>query len=162
VTEPEGATWRERSMSRVFDAPRDVVWRAWTEPEQVALWWGPQGMTVPLETVEMDLREGGVFRLTMVADGSGTEFPSEMRFREVVEPGRLVFAWDAQRNLGSGKVTVTFKDLGERTEVTPDFAGFTTDELFAGSEVGWEGQLEKLATYLAERTNNRQEGKWER
>jgi uncharacterized protein YndB with AHSA1/START domain len=158
VTEPEGATWRERSMSRVFDAPRDVVWRAWTEPEQVALWWGPRGMTVPLESIEMDVREGGVFRLTMVADGSGAEFASDMRFREVVEPERLVFAWDAQRNLGSGSVTVTFKDLGERTEVTADFAGFATDELFAGSKLGWEGQLEKLATYLAERTNNRQEG----
>jgi uncharacterized protein YndB with AHSA1/START domain len=150
VTEPEGATWRERTMSRVFDAPRDVVWRAWTESEQIALWWGPRGMTVPLESIEMDVREGGVFRLTMVADGTGAEFPSDMYFREVVEPERLVFAWEAQRGIGSGSVTVTFKEVGEdRTEVTTDFAGFATDEIFAGSKVGWEGQLDKLGALVA-------------
>ena len=150
MNEPEGATWRERTMSRVFNAPREVVWRAWTEPEQIVLWWGPRGMTVPLESIDMDVREGGVFRLTMVADGSDAEFPSDMRFREVVEPERLVFAWEAQRGIGSGSVTVTFSDLGDgRTEVTTYFAGFATDEIFAGSKVGWEGQLDKLAALVA-------------
>jgi uncharacterized protein YndB with AHSA1/START domain len=150
VSEPEGATWRERTMSRVFNAPREVVWRAWTEPEQIVLWWGPRGMTVPLESIDMDVREGGVFRLTMVADGSDAEFPSDMRFREVVEPERLVFAWEAQRGIGSGSVRVTFSDLGDgRTEVTTYFAGFATDEIFAGSKVGWEGQLDKLAALVA-------------
>ena len=150
MNEPEGATWRERTMSRVFNAPREVVWRAWTEPEQIVLWWGPRGMTVPLESIDMDVREGGVFRLTMVADGSDAEFPSDMRFREVVEPERLVFAWEAQRGIGSGSVTVTFSDLGDgRTEVTTYFAGFATDEIFAGSNVGWEGQLDKLAALVA-------------
>jgi uncharacterized protein YndB with AHSA1/START domain len=150
VNEPEGATWRERTMSRVFDAPRDVVWRAWTDPEQLAQWWGPKGMHVPIETVDMDVREGGVFRLTMVADGSGAEFPSDMHFREVVEPERLVFAWETQRGIGSGSVTVTLSDLGDdRTEVTTYFAGFATDEVFAGSKVGWEGQLDKLAALVA-------------
>jgi uncharacterized protein YndB with AHSA1/START domain len=149
VNEPEGATWRERTMSRVFNAPREVVWRAWTEPEQIALWWGPRGMTVPLETIDMDVREGGVFRLTMAA-GSGAQFPSDMRFREVVEPERLVFAWEAQRGIGSGSVAVTFSDLGDgRTEVTTYFAGFATDAIFAGSKVGWEGQLDKLAALVA-------------
>jgi uncharacterized protein YndB with AHSA1/START domain len=106
-------------------------------------------MTVPLETVEMNLRPGGAFRLVMVADGSGAEFPSDMRFREVVEPERLVFEWDSQRGIGSGSVTVTFTDLGDGTEVSTYFAGFATDEMFAGSKVGWEGQLDKLAALLA-------------
>ena len=150
MNEPVGATWRERTMSRVFDAPRDVVWRAWTDPEQLVQWWGPKGMHVPIETVEMDVREGGVFRLTMVADGSGAEFPSDMHFRDAVEPERLVFAWEAQRGIGSGSVTVTFSDLGDdRTEVTTYFAGFATDEIFAGSKIGWEGQLDKLAALVA-------------
>jgi uncharacterized protein YndB with AHSA1/START domain len=150
VNEPERATWRERTMSRVFDAPRGVVWRAWTDPRQLAQWWGPKGMHVPIETIDMDVREGGVFRLTMVADGSGAEFPSDMRFREVAEPERLVFAWEAQRGIGSGSVAVTFTDLGDdRTEVTTYFAGFATDEIFAGSKVGWEGQLDKLAALVA-------------
>jgi uncharacterized protein YndB with AHSA1/START domain len=149
VTEPEGAIWRERTIARTFDAPRELVWRAWTEPEQLALWWGPRGMTVPLETIEMELRPGGVFRLVMVADGSGAEFPSDMRFRDVVEPERLVFEWDAQRGIGSGSVTVTFTDLGDQTEVSTYFAGFATDEIFAGSKIGWEGQLDKLAAHLS-------------
>ena len=141
-------------MSRTFDAPRDVVWRAWTQPEQLAQWWGPRGMTVPLESIEMDLRPGGAFRLVMVADGSGAEFPSEMRFREVLEPERIVFAWEAQRGIGSGSVTVTFTDLGDQTEVTTYFAGFATDEIFAGSKIGWEGQLDKLAVKLTEQDDN--------
>jgi uncharacterized protein YndB with AHSA1/START domain len=149
VTEPEGAIWRERTMSRTFEAPREAVWRAWTEPEQLARWWGPRGMTVPLESVEIDLRRGGAFRMVMIADASGAEFPSEMRFREVAEPERLVFEWDAQRGIGSGSVTVTFTDLGDRTEVTTYFAGFATHEIFAGSKVGWETQLDKLAVLLA-------------
>jgi uncharacterized protein YndB with AHSA1/START domain len=148
VTEPDGAIWRERTMSRTFDAPRDVVWRAWTEPKQLAEWWGPRGMTTPLESLEVDLRPGGAFRLVMVADASGAEFPSDMRFREVVEPERIVFEWDAQRGLGSGSVTVTFTDLGHRTEVTTYFAGFATDEIFAGSKLGWETQLDKLSALV--------------
>ena len=107
-------------------------------------------MHVPIETIDMDVRDGGVFRLTMVADGSGAEFPSDMHFREAVEPERLVFAWEAQRGIGSGSVTVTFSDLGDdRTEVTTYFAGFATDEIFAGSKIGWEGQLDKLAALVA-------------
>jgi uncharacterized protein YndB with AHSA1/START domain len=148
IAEPEGAIWRERTMSRTFDAPREVVWRAWTEPEQLAQWWGPRGMSVPLESVEMDLRPGGAFRMVMVADASGAEFPSAMRFREVVAPERIVFEWDAQRGIGSGSVTVTFTDLGDRTEVTTYFAGFATDEIFAGSKIGWEGSFDKLAAML--------------
>jgi uncharacterized protein YndB with AHSA1/START domain len=148
LSEPDGAIWRERTMSRTFEAPRDVVWRAWTEPAELAQWWGPRGMTVPLETVEINLRPGGAFRLVMVADGSGAEFPSDMQFREVVEPERLVFGWEAQRGLGSGTVTVTFTDLGDRTDVTTYFAGFATDEIFAGSKIGWEGQLDKLSALL--------------
>ena len=137
------------TITRVFDAPRERVWAAWTDPAQIAVWWGRRGWSTPAESVTLDVRPGGVFRLVMVADGSGAEFPSDMHFRDVVEPELLVFAWESQRGIGSGSVTVTFTDLGDRTEVTTYFAGFATDEMFAGSKIGWEGQLDKLAALLA-------------
>lgn len=153
MTEPPGAIFRERTTSRVFDAPRDAVWRAWTEPDQLAVWWGPKGMSVPPSSVELNLQPGGVFRLTMVADATGAEFPSEMRYREVAPPERLVYEWDAQRGIGSGVVTVTFNDLGDRTEVITHFAGFATDEIFTGSERAWQTSLDKLDGQLASSGN---------
>jgi len=141
-------TFREFTLTRVFDAPRELVWRAWTEPEQLARWWGPKGLSTPLATIEMDVRSGGVFRLTMVSDADGTKFPANMAFRDVVEFERLVFGWGEQRGLGSGEVTVTFTDLGGRTEVTTHFAGYATDALFAGARAGWGEQLDKLAGHV--------------
>jgi uncharacterized protein YndB with AHSA1/START domain len=141
---------RSRTTRRVFDAPRELVWMAWTEPEQLARWWGPRGLTTPLETIEVDLRPGGVFRLTMVSDATGTEFPSDMAFTQVSEPERLVFAWEAQRGLGAGQVEVTFKDLGDKTEVTAHYMGLATDDIFEASGVGWNQQLERLAELLAQ------------
>jgi uncharacterized protein YndB with AHSA1/START domain len=154
VTEPPGAIFRERTTSRVFDAPRDALWRAWTDPEELAAWWGPKGLSVPVSSVDLDVRPGGAFRLTMVVDATGVEFPTEMRYREVDPPERLVYEWDAQRGLGSGTVTVTFEDLGERTEVTTHFAGFATDEIFTGSEIGWETSLDKLEALLRQHGGN--------
>jgi uncharacterized protein YndB with AHSA1/START domain len=148
VTEPPGAVFRERTTSRVFDAPREAVWRAWTEPDELAEWWGPKGMSVPIETVELDVRAGGVFRLTMVADTTGAEFPAEMRYREVVPSERLVYEWEAQRGIGSGVVTVTFNERGEQTEVVTHFAGFATDAIFTGSQRAWETSLDKLVGLL--------------
>lgn len=109
-------TRREYTTTRMLDAPRELVWQAWTEPEQLARWWGPKGLSTPIETIELDLRPGGAFRLTMVSDTTGAEFPTDMHFREVVEPERIVFAWEAQRGIGAGAVTITFRDLGDRTE----------------------------------------------
>ena len=143
---------REFSSIRVLDAPRNVVWRAWTEPEQLAQWWGPKGISTPLETIELDLRPGGVFRLTMVADATGAEFPTDMEFREVVEPERIVFGWEAQRGLGAGEVTITFTDLGDRTKMTTHFVGWQTDEIERASKEGWRTQLEKLDQYVAATT----------
>jgi uncharacterized protein YndB with AHSA1/START domain len=142
-------TRREYTETRVLDAPRELVWKAWTEPEQLAQWWGPKGMSTPIETIELDLRSGGAFRLTMVSDASGAEFPTEMEFREVVEPGRLVFGWEAQRGIGAGEVTVTFTDLGGRTEMTTHFVGYQTDEIERASRALWQTQLDKLRAHLA-------------
>jgi uncharacterized protein YndB with AHSA1/START domain len=149
VTDGE-MTYREATLVRVFDAPREVVWRAWTDPSELAAWWGPQGTTTPRESIDMDVRPGGVFRLTMVS-ANGREFVSEMVYHEVVPPERLVFGWEAQRGLGAGVVTVTFADLDGRTELTNHFAGYATDRIFAGAQVGTNQQLDKLEQYLQDR-----------
>jgi uncharacterized protein YndB with AHSA1/START domain/DNA-binding transcriptional ArsR family regulator len=96
VPEPSGTpatTRREFTITRVFDAPRRLVWTAWTEPEHIAPWWAPHGLTTPLSTVSMDVRPGGRFRATMIADADGTRYPVDLVYREVVAPERLVLAW---------------------------------------------------------------------
>jgi uncharacterized protein YndB with AHSA1/START domain len=112
------------SITRVFDAPREEVWRAWTEPERLATWWGKRGWSTPVSSITMDVRPGGVFRLNSINDEDGRELPMEGVYREVVEPERLVF-----ERRGSTS-TVTFTDLGDgRTEMrfeatmTPEAAG---------------------------------------
>src|SRR2546421_3975295 len=78
-------------LTRVFDAPRERVWREWTEPEAFADWFGAPSGEVPLESVSMDVRAGGAFRLTMYAGPARQEIQWRGEYLEVVEPERLVF-----------------------------------------------------------------------
>jgi uncharacterized protein YndB with AHSA1/START domain len=138
--------FRELDIVRVFDAPREVVWRAWTDPDQLAAWWGPAGMHSPRELIEMDVRPGGVFRVVMVQSATGAEFPSDMRFTKVDEPSLLEFEWDGQRGIGGGKSTITLRDLGDgRTEMTNHYAGYLTDEIQSFMVQGSNEQFDKLA-----------------
>jgi uncharacterized protein YndB with AHSA1/START domain len=99
---------RRISITRVFNAPREEVWRAWTEPQQIAQWWGKRGWSTPVSSVELDVRPGGVFRLNSINDEDGREMPMDAVYTEVVEPERLAF----------GTSSVTFVDLGDgRTEM---------------------------------------------
>ena len=132
---------REFTITRVFDAPRELVWKAWTDPDQVARWFGPAGISTPRSTITMDVRPGGTFELTMVGDADGTEYPSGGTFLEVDEPERLVWR-DRDIDL---LVTVTFVDLRGRTEMTCHVAGRT-----GGAEAydGWSTMFDKLADVL--------------
>ncbi len=118
------------------------MWRAWTDPEHVASWFGPRGLTTPVATITMDVRPGGAFELTMVSDDDGTEYPAGGEFTEVVEPERL--SW-RDRDVGL-VVTVTFTDLGDRTEMTCHVAGET-----GGRDAydGWSTMFDKLTEFLA-------------
>jgi len=133
---------REFTITRVFDAPRELVWRAWTDPEHVSRWFGPRGITTPLSTITMDVRPGGTFELTMISDEDGTEYPSGGTFVEVQAPERLVWR-DRDIDL---LVTITFADLGDRTEMTCHVVGRT-----GGAEAyeGWSTMFDKLAESLA-------------
>ena len=149
MTEPASA--QEITISRVFDAPRDVVWKAWTEPEQIASWWGPDGWTNPLSKITMDVRPGGAFRIVSISDADGTEMPSQGVYREVVEPERLVFEEPADGSWHEGAVSVvTLSDLGDgRTEVVLQATIHTSDDMRAQAEHGMKGSLDRLAEHLA-------------
>ena len=96
-------------IRRVYPAPRERVWRAWTEPAQLARWWGKRGWTAQLDTIEMDVRPGGTFRVTTINDEDGSEMVNEGIYSEIVAPERLAF----------GEAVVTFTDLGDgRTEMS--------------------------------------------
>ena len=110
-------TDRELVYTRIFDAPRDLVFTAWTDPNHVAQWWGPQGFTTTIH--EMDVRPGGIWRLTMRGP-DGTDYRNRIVFLEVVKPARLVYKHDPEP--GSEPVTfettVTFDDEGAKTKLT--------------------------------------------
>jgi uncharacterized protein YndB with AHSA1/START domain len=139
------ATLREITITRVFDAPRELVWDAWTEPEQIARWWGKRGWSTPPESVALDVRPGGTFRLSSVNDEDGREMPLDAVYREVVEPERLVF-----ERRGDGAVaSVTLADLGDgRTEMTFHTTMLASDELRARAEAGLRSAFDRLAGQL--------------
>jgi len=106
------ASDRELVATRVFAAPRDLVFRMWTDREHVARWWGPRGFTVTIH--EMDVRPGGVWRFVLHGP-DGTDYDNEMRYLEVMPPDRLVYVHVSAPRF---EHTVTFADRGQGTEVT--------------------------------------------
>jgi uncharacterized protein YndB with AHSA1/START domain len=145
----EHATAQDIEIKRVYDAPRELVWRAWTEPEQLVCWWGPPGWSTALDTVTMEVRPGGAFRLTSVSD-RGEEMPIAGVYREVVEPERIVLEEPSDENWHEGALTeVTFRDLGGgRTEVVLRTTLQTTDEMRKNAERGMRATLDRLAGHL--------------
>jgi uncharacterized protein YndB with AHSA1/START domain len=146
---PETTTAQVIEIIRVYDAPRELVWRAWTEPAELVQWWGPSGWSTPLDTVTMEVRPGGTFRLTSISD-EGAEMPVAGVYREVVEPERLVLEEPPEHAWHEGSVsTVTFTDLGEgRTEVALRATIQTTDEMRLTAERGMHGTLDRLGEHL--------------
>ncbi|AGY60345.1 SRPBCC domain-containing protein [Gloeobacter kilaueensis] len=110
-------------ITRTFNAPRALVFKAWTEPERMAIWWGPHGFTNA--NVEMDVRPGGIWRIDMCAP-DGTVYPCKGTYLEVVEPERLVYkseaiesdVWGAEGQPPTAVHTVTFEEHDGRTTLT--------------------------------------------
>ena len=137
-------------INRVFDAPRAQVWEAWTEPQQVAQWWGPHFFHVPADSVEIDLRAGGHFRLTMVEDRSGSEFPTHFDVVEVREHELLLMTSPPQPEFGMPdevETRVEFADADGGTRVTI-ISGPYTEQMAPNAQTGWEMQCEKLDSVL--------------
>ena len=142
----------EFTIVRAFDAPREVVWLAWTEPEQLAQWFGPRGISTPVDKIRMDLRPGGQASLVMVDDASGVEYLNTGTYLEIVPPERLVWKDDGfSDGTGPGTVTVTLRDLGGKTELTVHVVADFTETMRAQAEVGWGSSFDKLAELLSRR-----------
>jgi uncharacterized protein YndB with AHSA1/START domain len=143
MTMAEGESLR---LTRVFDAPRPLVFRAWTEAEQMRRWFCPHdhwGVEV-----EIDPRVGGAYRIAMRDTDSGRDHVAYGTFREVRAPERLVFTWQWEAGAPQTLVTVEFRDLGGKTEVTLTHEALPTAEQRAKHEHGWSGCLARLAKVL--------------
>ena len=161
--DPDGKpAGRELVVTRVFDAPRELVFKAWTEPDRLKRWWGPRGYTMPV--CEIDLRPGGVFFHCMRSP-EGRDFWSKGVFREIVVPERIVltdsFA-DAEGNVVPAThygmspkwpletlMTVTFDEHAGATTVTVRHAGIPSGEDQDVAQQGWSESVDRLAGYLA-------------
>ncbi len=109
---------REIIITRTFDAPRELVWEAWTNPEKVVKWWGPTGFTTTIEV--MDVRVGGVWKHVMHGP-DGSNYPNKSTFTEVVKPERIVYKHGGGKEGGPGvqfTATWRFEALGDKTQVT--------------------------------------------
>jgi uncharacterized protein YndB with AHSA1/START domain len=142
---------REITITRVYDAPRELVWKAWTEPARLAQWWGPRGWRTDPADVTMDVQPGGSFRVTSVNDADGAEMTTESVFREVVEPVRLVVEETAEDSWHEGAVSVlTLQDLGDgRTEMVFRSTIHTSAEMGGNAERGLASAFDRLAEVLA-------------
>lgn len=151
--ETDAASVEERTLviTRVFDAPRPLVFRAWTQPEHIVRWWGPKGFT--LTACEMDFRPGGAFRFSMRSP-EGTDYPHRGVYREIVEPERLVFTWAWENENGDPGhetlVTLNFAEQEGKTRLTFRQAVFETVADRDSHEGGWTECLDCLADYLAQ------------
>lgn len=145
---------REIVISRVFDAPRDLVWRAMSEPQHVVNWWGPRGFSTT--TKRMDFRVGGVWEHTMHGP-DGANYPNKSVFEEIVRHERIVYSHGGHRENGPGTsfvATWTFEDAGPgKTRLTiRQVFGSSAERDFTAKEFGAiEGgkqTLARLAEYL--------------
>jgi uncharacterized protein YndB with AHSA1/START domain len=140
-------TAHEITITRVYDAPRELVWKAWTEPERIAQWWGKRGWSTPPASVTLDVRPGGAFRLNSISDADGSEMPLDAVYLEVVEPERLSFGRVDREGAGA---TVTFTDLGDgRTEMTFRTTMHVSDDVRARAAGGLASAFDRLAEHLA-------------
>jgi uncharacterized protein YndB with AHSA1/START domain len=140
----------ELVITRIFDAPRALVFKAWADPKHLAHWSGPRGFTSIGD--KMDFRPGGAYRACLRAP-DGTENWVRGVYREIVEPERLVFthAWEGEGGKPGPEtlVTVTFADHAGQTEMRFHQAFFESKESRDGHREGWSSSFERLAEYLA-------------
>ena len=145
------------SITRVFDAPRELVWKEWTEPERFADWFGGPEFEVPVPTVSMDVTPGGRWRATMLFGPGRREVQWKGEFLEVIEPERLVFTVSDQPGEDAYEhVTVVLTDLGDgRTEMAFEQRGGMTPEQYEQAKSGWSGFFDRIAERLADELSRR-------
>lgn len=148
MTDTTSGAVRSIRMERELDAPRELVYRAWTDPAQFAVWFG--GHQARLEDVTMDVRPGGAWSARMVLDG-GQEIRWAGEFVELDEPSRIVLTLtDAPEDDPGEPLTVDLEDLGGRTRmVVVQRGNELTEEQYAQAQAGWEHFFDVMAELLA-------------
>ena len=135
-------------ITRIYEAPRDLVWACMTTPEHLTHFWGPPGISTPLDSIVIDLRPGGKFETVMVLDATGERFPNTGYYVEIDPPAKLVWS---ETGLAEGMITTsTFVDLGNnRTEVIVHQQN--VPEMYRSPEAlaGFNASLDRFVEYLA-------------
>jgi uncharacterized protein YndB with AHSA1/START domain len=149
-TKREALDERELLMTRWLDAPPELVFRVWTQPEHLANWWGPEGFTLPF--CEMEVKPGGRFRMHIrKADGSESYW-MRGEYREVTAPERLVFtfAWEDEQGepVHETVITATFEAEGDGTRFTFHQAMFRTAVECEDHRGGWTSCFDRLEAYV--------------
>jgi uncharacterized protein YndB with AHSA1/START domain len=142
---------RELTITRVFDAPRRLVFKLWTDPKHLARWFGPRDY--PATSVSMDVRPGGRWRHCLRSPETGKELWLGGVYREIAPPERLVFtfAWEEEGERGlETVVTLTFTEQAGKTTMMFRQAPFQSDQERDGHSYGWNSTFDRLADLLAE------------
>ncbi|RKR93134.1 uncharacterized protein YndB with AHSA1/START domain [Micromonospora pisi] len=146
---------KELVITRIFDAPRELVYQAFTDPDQLAQWFGPVGFSVPRDSIDLDVRVGGHERFTMVSDDDPTfTSPVDATFSEVIENELLVGAedWEGAPGQSATKgmyMRIEFHDEGGKTRLVLR-QGPYTEEIEAMAREGWNSSFTKLDTLLSD------------
>jgi uncharacterized protein YndB with AHSA1/START domain len=145
----EGAADRELVINRIFDAPREIVFSAWTRAEHLGRWFGPKDFTLP--SCEIDFREGGSYRFCMRSP-EGEDHWVWGEYQQIDEPERIVFTWNREDTGGkiwsSTVVTVSFEAHGEKTKFTLTQSLFETTTYRDEHGFGWGQALDRLGEYV--------------
>ncbi len=141
---------KELVLTRIFNAPRELVWKAWTTPNEFASWYGQPGGSVPLESVEMDVRVGGRWKSTTIFKGNPIYFLGE--YREVVEPEKLVLTMESPEDPNIFElVTVILEDLRDgKTKMyfKQEGGNLPPEEYETGLKKGWTGFFNVLQEFV--------------
>jgi uncharacterized protein YndB with AHSA1/START domain len=149
---PGAAGDQEVLITRIFDAPREHVFKAWTDPDQLAAWYGPEHLETPRDRIHIDLRVGGRYELTMVQPGGDREFSLGYEIVELVEPELLVLRSDPMPEVGMHEPTIVrveLHDHGDKTRMTLSDGPLPS----AGRDhaaAGWNAAFDKLAAFVAQ------------
>lgn len=133
-------------ITRAFNAPRDVVWKFFTEPRYLVQWFGPHSVHVDPATVEIDLRQGGVWNLDMVDNQTGEHYPMRATLAEVT-PGEYLEATETANQGRGARMRIWFHDHGEKTRITIHQGPFTP-EFRDMTREGWGESFEKIDAIL--------------
>jgi len=136
------------TLVRDFDATPEELWSAWTDPDEIADWLHPRGVSTPRDSVVFDTRVGGRYAYTMVNDESGDRYPTGGTYLELQPFERLVFTWGVPDASDAPVATVTFEPNGDRTRMTFDLRGVDGTPGDNSFYDGWDSAFDVLADHV--------------